>query len=203
MIKNDGQLVQARIQLQKVRQDIGNLRERYTGLELQLLANPMIQFAAEIEAEITEFQELKGLDLEEAIGVALGAPTPIGNIGRLLARLRIAAGLTQSELASRLQWQQPNLSRFESETYNAQTVAKVVQYASALGVWLSVAASLAENPLQRIVTTSVDVDQPPERSLSGASASGRLVSWSDLAELERTTDYVDTPEYQEELLIAA
>ncbi len=163
MIKHDGQLVQARTQLQKIRQNIERLRERYTGLELQLLANPMSRFAAEIEAEITEFQELKGLDLKEAIGAALAAPAPLGNIGRLLTRLRIAAGLTQGELASRLGWQQPNLSRFESETYHSQTIAKVVEYASALGVWLSVTPSLAEQPPKRIVTTSIDVGEPVER----------------------------------------
>jgi DNA-binding XRE family transcriptional regulator len=163
MIKQEGQLAQASAQLKKVRQDIENLRERYTGLELELLATPMIQLAAEIQAEIRKYEELKGLDLEEAIGVALGAATPLGNIGRLLARLRIATGVTQSELASRLGWQQSNLSRFESETYHSQTTAKVVEYASALGVWLSVTPSLAERPRQGIVTTSIDIAQPVER----------------------------------------
>jgi transcriptional regulator with XRE-family HTH domain len=94
--------------------------------------------------KIIEYKKLKELPFTDAITSLLSRPVLIDNIGELLAKLRIAAKLSQSDIAQRLGWQQSNLSRFESENYNSQTINKIVEYASLLGVWLHVQPSLTE-----------------------------------------------------------
>jgi transcriptional regulator with XRE-family HTH domain len=74
----------------------------------------------------------------------LNKPILIDNISELLSKLRIAANLSQHEMADKLGWEQSNLSRFENENYNSQTISKIVEYVSALGVWLHITPSLTE-----------------------------------------------------------
>lgn len=153
MIKNDRQLRQAIARLHRVRGQIEDSEQRYSGIERELLTIPLYQEQEELEQEISEFQELRGLSLEEAVEGPLRDPTLLDNVGELLAKLRISADLTQEELAARIGWQQSNLSRFESENYHSQTIAKVVEYASALGVWLHVVPSLTERPRELLAVS--------------------------------------------------
>lgn len=146
MIKNDAHLGRATSRLQELHHEIESVQGAYTGLELEIMARPLLSFAADIKREIEEYLEIRELGLEKAVPGPLRQPVTLGNIASLLSKLRIAGGLTQSQLASRLGWQQSNLSRFESETYASQTIGKVVEYASALNVWLHVAPSMTESP---------------------------------------------------------
>ena len=145
MIKNNIQLKRATSRLREVRQQVKGLREQYVGIELENYTNPLVDEANELEGEIIAYQKLRELTLEQALRKTLKEPVLLDNIGELLAKLRIASGLTQEDLATKLGWQQSNLSRFESENYNSQTIAKIVEYASSLGVWLLVSPSLTEN----------------------------------------------------------
>jgi transcriptional regulator with XRE-family HTH domain len=51
-------------------------------------------------------------------------------------------------MAELLGWEQSNLSRFENENYSSQTISKIVEFASALGIYLHVTPSLTEEPEQ-------------------------------------------------------
>jgi transcriptional regulator with XRE-family HTH domain len=144
MIKNNTQLTRAFARLRAVRQQIEDFQNRFSGTELKILTIPLQDEAEELEAEISEYQALCELSLEEAVQGPLKEPILLDNIGELLAKLRIAADFTQEELAIQLGWQQSNLSRFENENYHSQTMAKVVEYASSLGVWLHITPSLTE-----------------------------------------------------------
>lgn len=159
MIKSDAQLKRAEARLQEIREQIAYLEDRYAGMELQILKSPLVQEEQERESEIEEYQQLRQLSLEEAVEGPLREPVLLDNIGELLAKLRIAADFTQKELAERLGWHQSNLSRFESENYSSQTIAKVVEYAASLGVWLHISPSLTEKPLEgALFDTSTHVE---------------------------------------------
>ena len=145
MIKNKIQLKRVMSRLREVHQQVEELQEHYVGIELENYTNPLVDEVDELEGEITEYQKLRELTLEEALIKTLKGPVLLDNIGEFLAKLRIASGFTQEELANELGWQQSNLSRFENENYNSQTIAKIVEYASSLGVWLLVTPSLTEN----------------------------------------------------------
>ena len=150
MIKNHNQLRRASARLQGVRQQIEDLQDRFGGMELDILKIPLIQETQELETEIMEYRELLQLSLEEAVQGPLRESMLLENVGELLAKLRISSGLTQEELAARLGWQQPNLSRFESENYHSQTVARIVEYAGCLGIWLHISPSLTEEQTEVI-----------------------------------------------------
>lgn len=146
MIKNDRQLKRAQERYDEVLQTIEDLEERYSGTQLRIMRSGFVGELQERKREIREYEQLRRLNLEEAIQRPLSKPVLLDNINELLTKLRIAAGLTQEEIAERLGWHQPNVSRFESENYGGQTIAKVVEYAGSLGVWLHTVPSLTETP---------------------------------------------------------
>jgi len=144
MIRNDAQLKRTSTRIQEIRQMLQEYRSQYTGLQLELLLTPLLGELTELEMEIAEYQRLREATLEEAIQTLQDETILLDNIGDLLTKIRIAANLTQKELAGQLGWRQSNLSRFESENYHSQTIVKTVELASALGVWLHVTPSLTE-----------------------------------------------------------
>ena len=144
IIKNEAQLASARKRLSQVIKSIEQYRNQYSGIERGLFVLPLIDEKDELKSDIEEYMFLKNHAFKDAIQGPLQKPQLIDNIGELLAKLRIASKLTQSELADQLGWDQSNLSRFESENYSSQTIVKVVEFASALGVFLYVTPSLTE-----------------------------------------------------------
>ncbi len=146
MIKNSSQLKSAKERLELIRHEIEEYRQEYSSVEFEFYILPLRTEEQELMGEIEEFEKLKELPFEDAIQGPLRAPILIDNIGLLLSKLRLAAKLTQSEMADRLNWEQSNLSRFESENYSSQTISKIVEFASALGVYLYVSPSLTDRP---------------------------------------------------------
>lgn len=144
MIKNENQLGRAKEKLKEILSLIEQYQQTYDGNERDILILPLIDEEEEIRDEIEEYIKLRTLPFEEAVAGPLSIPTLIDDIGELLAKLRLAAKLTQNELSDRLGWEQPNLSRFENENYSSQTIGKTVEFASELGVRLYVIPSLSE-----------------------------------------------------------
>lgn len=144
MIKNKNQLKRAQVRFRFIQDQIEQYQSQYSGIDLELYVLPLKDEKDELMQEILEYQELRDLSLEENVQGLLSEPIIIDNISELLAMLRIAAKLSQDEFANRLGWKQSNLSRFESENYSSQTVSKIVEFASALGIWLHVTPSLTE-----------------------------------------------------------
>lgn len=51
----------------------------------------------------------------------------------LLKAMRIAVGMSQEDVASRLRSHQSNVSRFESPNYTGRTMRSIIRYADAIG----------------------------------------------------------------------
>lgn len=156
MIKNDYQLDATKNRITDLRAQLDDAMRKFSGIELELIAGPIKDEIDKMLGNVQEYESLRDFGLDSAVVSLLGRPTLIDSIGQLLAKLRIAAGLTQEELAERLGWHQSNLSRFESTNYSSQTVPKIVEYASSLDVWLHVVPSLAEAPSSDADTEIVD-----------------------------------------------
>lgn len=60
------------------------------------------------------------------------------NIAKAIAGARAARGMTQAELAEKIQCQQENIARLESESYEGYTVKQLQRIAEALGVRLEI-----------------------------------------------------------------
>lgn len=144
MIKNDNQLQRSLVWRDKILEQLTEFRGLLTGIELEIIAQPLADEVKKLEREIAEYRLLSQLTLAEAVHGPLSRPMLLGNVGELLAKLRLASGITQEELAGRMGWQQSNVSRFESGDYQGQTIAKAVEYASALGIRLQITPSLTE-----------------------------------------------------------
>ncbi|MCB8991836.1 MAG: helix-turn-helix domain-containing protein [Ardenticatenaceae bacterium] len=145
MIKNRRQLIQAKKRMSKLRGRLEKLKEsNYEPDETKAFTAPLVFELEELEEQIEEYEGLVKESLAESIQGRLTKPVLLDEIGELLAKLRIASGLTQKDVADLLGWKQSNVSRFESENYQSQTISKVAEYADGLGVWLYVIPELEE-----------------------------------------------------------
>jgi transcriptional regulator with XRE-family HTH domain len=142
MIKNNSQLIQSQERLKKIQNELNEYRKDANNLTHKSLTISLEYEEEKIQNEILEYSRLKELSFEAAVTSVLNKHVLLDNIGELLAKLRIAAKLSQADLADRLDWEQANVSRFENESYSGQTVSKIVEYASALDIWLHVVPSL-------------------------------------------------------------
>ena len=197
MIKNDRQLSQIEQRCTELRGSITNLRENHSGFQLRAMLGGFESELAERREEIREYKQLLRLSLEEAIeGPLSRRPMLLGNINEFLAKLRIAAGLTQEEMADRLGWHQPNVSRFESENYGGQTIAKVVEYASALDVWLYTAASPSERP--PVITWQTDQPSIEANEHQALTWDARMVAGMDVSDTSESSGTLQ-PAWTQEL----
>lgn len=146
MIKNSIQLKNAEKRLSEIQKIMFENGKKYAGLEFEMQNIGLAIEESELFNQIIEYKKLKTLPFSEAISFLFTKPILIDNIGDLLSKLRIAAKLSQSDMAQRLGWKQSNLSRFENENYSSQSISKIVEYASSLGVWLHIRPSLTEEP---------------------------------------------------------
>ena len=92
---------------------------------------------APLEAEIAEYEALRHGDL------ATFADTPLDALPVVLTRARIAAGLTQRELAARLGSAESSVQRDEAGGYARATLARLARVAAALGVRLALSGQFA------------------------------------------------------------
>ena len=146
MIRNENQLKSAINMLKEVDHEMSRIREKYFDDEmLDIYILPLLEQKYEIEDEINTYEFLRDCSFEDGINFLEETPGIIDNIGELLTKIRIAAKITQSQLAEKLGWSQPNISRFESENYGSQTIKKMIEYTSQLGVWLKVSPSFDES----------------------------------------------------------
>lgn len=144
MIKNNRQLSNRKDNLRRIEAEIKDFCKKYSGIDLELFLISLQEEKEETLKEIIEYEELISLSFEDSVKGPLREPLLIDNIGEVLTKLRITSKKTQEEMANLLGWEQSNLSRFENENYSSQTIKKVVQYASTLGVYLNVFPSLEE-----------------------------------------------------------
>lgn len=198
MIKNDGQLKRAQTRLGNIAFEIEEVQKKYSKYEQELYIVPLQQEQEELNEEITEYLELRDLPFENAMQGTLKKSTLIDNIGELLSKLRIAAKLTQAQMAAKLGWEQSNLSRFESENYSSQTVSKIVEFASTLGVWLHVTPSLTEKPKE--VTYEIKI-QPSSTFYPYGSTTSTRFDRKSLGGSIGSLSYYEEPPLNEELSV--
>jgi transcriptional regulator with XRE-family HTH domain len=165
MIKNDNQLRRAEERLSSINREIEEYQQTIPGIEKELFILPLVDEEQKIKDEISEYKSLRDLPFKDAVNLILQQPVLIENISELLAKLRIAAKLTQEEMAQLLQWEQANVSRFENENYSSQTIGKIVEFVNSLGIWLHVYPSLTEQTTKITIKKEV-VSTTPSDELS-------------------------------------
>lgn len=184
MIKNENQLKSSQDRLIHIVKEISIIKAEYSGIDFDIFATPLLEEKTKIEQEITEYELLRKYDIDDIFAKKIIEPHLLDNIGELLSKLRIASKINQSELAEKLGWTQPNTSRFESENYNAQSIKKIIEYSSALGIWLRVFPTLVDEE-ENVEVSVVPRNLVPKRNLPIKTFS----SWgTDDSDFTLTTD---------------
>lgn len=143
MIRNDSEYQEALRRLEGGKKSLDEYRAKLEaeGLPREHIAyaiQPSESFVLQAREEVTEYERIKRGDLDEI--------TNLHGLGRTLIAARIAAGVTQRELAERLETHESQVSRDERNEYHGVTVERASRILDALGVTLtsSVARSTAE-----------------------------------------------------------
>ena len=104
---------------------------------IKRVLDPVRSFHEQIKEEVASYERMKRGEFDELQNFA--------GIGRLLIALRIAKGLTQRELAERLEVSETQVSRDERNEYHGVTVERANRILEALGVEVtSAVASLGQ-----------------------------------------------------------
>ena len=131
MIRNEIEYQEAvrRLEAETARLGEHETRLKEMGLkaeELKRALDPLRSFHLQLAEEIESYERLKRGDLGEVLNLR--------GIGRTLIALRIHAGLTQRQLAERLQVHESQVSRDERNEYHGITIDRVSRILDALEV---------------------------------------------------------------------
>ncbi len=98
----------------------------HEGEELDRLMGPSLSFHEQLKEEVETYEKMRRGDL--------GTLQDFNNIGRWLIGVRIALGLSQKELAERLNVSPAQVSRDETNDYHGITIERVQYILEKLGV---------------------------------------------------------------------
>lgn len=133
MIRNENEYQDAVRRLDKERTRLDDHRARFeqSGLkadELKRVMDPMESFHLQLGEEIESYERLKRGQFEELEN--------LHGIGHLLVSLRVARGISQRELAGRLDVHESQVSRDERNEYHGITLDRAARVLEALEVRL-------------------------------------------------------------------
>ena len=138
MIRNESEYKDAVRRLgeqeERLKQQATQLKQtKLSKEEIQRVLDPVRSFHEQIKEEIASYERLKRGEFDELQNFS--------GLGRLLIALRIAKGLTQRELAERLEVSETQVSRDERNEYHGVTVDRANRILEALEVEVTSAVS--------------------------------------------------------------
>ena len=125
-------------QKERLKQQAAQLKQTKLSKDaIKRVLDPVRSFHEQIKEEVASYERLKRGEFDELQNFA--------GIGRLLIALQIAKGLTQHELAERLEVSETQVSRDERNEYHGVTVERANRILEALDVEVtSAVASLGQ-----------------------------------------------------------
>jgi transcriptional regulator with XRE-family HTH domain len=134
MIRNESELQEALRRLEGSKKSLADYRAKLEaeGMEpeqVQYAMGPSESFALQVREEIAQYQRMKRGDLDAIVN--------LHGLGPTLVAARIAAGVTQRQLAERLGVHESLISRDERNEYHGVTVERASRVLDALGVALT------------------------------------------------------------------
>jgi len=133
MIRNETEYQEASARLADERNRLAEhrIRLKETGLsddEIKRVIDPMESFHLQLKEEVESYERLKRGEFEELDNLR--------GLGQLLISLRIAQGISQRELAKRLDVHESQVSRDERNEYFGITLERAIRILDALNVRL-------------------------------------------------------------------
>lgn len=155
MIKNEREYRITKAQAAKFEHALSQLSGSGEGSNL----HPLVQKAQRdaVQSQLDELKdELEEFELLRSGGCSVLSLGSLEELPKALIRARIAAGLTQRELAERLGLKEQQIQRYEATEYASADLARVNEVARALGVrvredvFLNTSQPLSEELLDRL-----------------------------------------------------
>ncbi|NHN85496.1 helix-turn-helix domain-containing protein [Acetobacter musti] len=130
MIYSDKQCGISRAQLSNLQAALRTATEHVSDQSWlkQAEINALKSQISDIEAEITEYELLRSGQVSFAKAYALD------ELPRILVQARIAAGMSQTELAEKLHLKPQQIQRYEASFYMGASLSRLIEIAHALGV---------------------------------------------------------------------
>ena len=134
MIKTEKEYQEAKTRLDKEFKTLEThqVKMRSAGLskeQINLAIEPLASFAIQLREEVEEYEKLKRGQFDKFVNLT--------GLGRTLIALRIFKGMTQKDLAEKLQVSEPQISRDERNEYHGASIEKIQKVLTALDVALT------------------------------------------------------------------
>ncbi|HWR52416.1 MAG TPA: helix-turn-helix domain-containing protein [Bryobacteraceae bacterium] len=128
MIKSDAQRERTLVQLEGFRKALGEAGKQMSGKRLATIRASYGSIIRQLEDEVRDYDQLRTGDL------VLPPIERIDQIAPYIAKIRIAKGVSQTELARRLGVSKQVISRYEESDYQTVAVARLQEILDAIGI---------------------------------------------------------------------
>ena len=128
MIKTDAQRGRTVVQIDGFRHALAESAQKASGKRAAAIRGSYEGMIRQLEEEVREYDELK------AGTFALPSIERLDQIAPFIVKLRIAKGVSQTELAKRLGVSKQVVSRHEEDQYQGAAVARLQEILDALGI---------------------------------------------------------------------
>ena len=128
MIKSDAQRERAAAQLDGFRLALNKVDREMTGKRAGAVRGSYEGMIRQLEDELREYDELKSGEL------TLPNVERLDQIAPFIAKIRIARGISQTELAKRLGVSKQVVSRYEETEYQTVAISRLQEILDAIGV---------------------------------------------------------------------
>ena len=128
MIKSDAQRDRTLAQIAGFRQALAKVELESTGRRSAAIRGSYEGMIRQLEAELHEYDQLKSGEL------TLPHVDRLDQVAPFIAKIRIAKGVSQTELARRLGVSKQVISRYEEAEYQTVAIARLQEILDAIGI---------------------------------------------------------------------
>ena len=128
MIKSDAQRERTVAQIEGFRQALAKVEQATAAKRSKAVRGSYEGMIRQLEDELHEYDQLKSGEL------ALPHVERLDQIAPFIARIRIAKGISQTELARRLGVSKQVISRYEENEYQTVAMARLQEILDAIGI---------------------------------------------------------------------
>jgi len=135
MIKSDAQRERTVAQIEGFRKALANTEQEKPGKRSAAIRGSYESMIRQLEDELREYDQLKTGELD------LPHIDRLDEIAPFIAKIRIAKGVSQTELARRLGISKQVISRYEETDYQTVAIARLQEILDAIGIKTAVTLS--------------------------------------------------------------
>jgi HTH-type transcriptional regulator/antitoxin HigA len=128
MIKTDAQKKRTEAQMQGFRDALARTKKEMSGKRLAAVAGSYQGMLEQLDGELREYEDLKMGKLN------LPDVERLDHVAPFITRIRIAKGISQTELARRLGVSKQVISRYEESDYQTVAIARLQEILNAVGI---------------------------------------------------------------------